>query len=553
MGNRSSRPSSTFQALQNLTSRDLAILLNILNLIASKWYALGLQLGLQYQQLRTVEHDYRKCEEQLREIIVGQEPPITWCDLTTALRSECVGENRLASEIEKRYVHNLPAQTATSNTSEDHTLSCAYRPTSPVPTPVSGYRSSNKLPTQPAVSVVPSLRLSTFSQSSHVNQPQPVTENYAVDHQSSLAHSPLMAFVEHVKTTYRSKNVERGTFVVKWPPTPSEVYINLVCIDRRVVGLRSEYDEITKAMVRHGNVDVILNATKGPIDFSEIAKDISISSKKVPLTPAAAEDEINLLDERRLILVEGAPGVGKSTFAWEFCRRWERGEIAQQYQLVLLLRLRDDRISKARCLQDLIYHPLEGIAEAACTEVVLSHDFHALIILEGFDELPDSCRNPKSIFMELIAGKLLPLATFLVTSRPWATQVIRQNYENCIHQHIEILGFTNLQITKYLGTTLSENKLHELNTYLDRHPQIRMGMYIPLNSAIVVTVFKESQTTGCALPTTLTELYTALARSLLLRYLCGHPVYETSAKFLQTFKDLPPAVYAKFLELCKLA
>ena len=49
-----------------------------------------------------------------------------------------------------------------------------------------------------------------------------------------------------------------------------------------------------------------------------------------------------------MILVEGAPGVDKSAIASEFCRRWEKGEIAQQYQLVLLLRLRDDRISKAK-------------------------------------------------------------------------------------------------------------------------------------------------------------------------------------------------------------
>ena len=36
---------------------------------------------------------------------------------------------------------------------------------------------------------------------------------------------------------------------------------------------------------------------------------------------------------------ERDPGVGKSTFAREFCRRWERGEMAWQYQLVLLLSL----------------------------------------------------------------------------------------------------------------------------------------------------------------------------------------------------------------------
>ena len=73
-----------------------------------------------------------------------------------------------------------------------------------------------------------------------------------------------------------------------------------------------------------------------------------------------------------MILVEGDSGVGKSRFAREFCRRWERGEIAQQYQLVLLLRLRDDRISKAKSLRDLIYHPLEGVPYAVSDELILS-------------------------------------------------------------------------------------------------------------------------------------------------------------------------------------
>ena len=350
-------------------------------------------------------------------------------------------------------------------------------------------------------------------------------------------------FIDYVKTIYRESEVERDTKVVKWPPTPSTVYINLVCINRKAMSVKSnEYAEITEAMVRDGNVDVI-NTDKAPIELSEIASGISIPSKRYTDSFATTE--------RRVILVEGAPGVGKSTFAREFCRRWERGEIAQQYQLVLLLRLRDDRISKAKTLKDLIYHPLEGVTQAVIESLALSRDFHALIILEGFDELPDHCRNDGSIFFQLIAGKLLPLATVLVTSRPWTTERIHWKYGNRIYQHIEILGFTSQQITEYIERTLPQDKVSDLRAYLEKHPQIRMGMYIPLNSAIVVTVYQESQESGCALPTTLTELYTALVRTLLLRYLHGQPQYETS--IIQTFYDLPPAVYTKFFTLCKLA
>ena len=365
---------------------------------------------------------------------------------------------------------------------------------------------------------------------------------------SSPVNSSIMQvvnqFIDYVKTIYRTSEVERDTRVVKWPPTPSTVYINLACINREnVSGKSREYAEITEAMVRHGNVDVI-RTKKGPIEFNEIARGISIPIGKLTHSKQA-------IQQKRVILVEGAPGVGKSTFAREFCRRWERGKIAQQYQLVLLLRLRDDRISKAKSLKDLIYHPLEGVARAVSEELILSYNFHTLIILEGFDELPDHCRDYRSIFFQLIAGELLPLATVLVTSRPWATERIRCNYENRIYQHIEILGFTSQQITEYIERTLLQDSVSDMKAYLEKHPQIRMGMYIPLNSAIVVTVYQESLKSGCALPTTLTELYTAMARTLLLRYLRGSHEHESVR--MHTFDDLPPAVYTKFFEVCRLA
>ena len=506
---------------QELTDNDLALLMNTLNPIASKCFALGLQLGMKYHQLHRIEYDYRRCEDQLRGIVserLKQESPLTWHDIVRALRADSVRENRLASEIENMFIHHLPP------------------PASLAP---QAYSSTDASLLTSTLQKRPHLQEAMMSYPTLPSTPSQYTSpvNYGI--------TPLVnQFIAYVKAVYKESEIERDTEVVKWPPTPSTVYINLACISRKSVSGKSrEYAEITEAMVRDGNVDVI-DTTKGPIEFAEIAKGISIPSGKLT-------HSLQAIQQKRVILVEGAPGVGKSTFAREFCRRWERGEIAQQYQLVLLLRLRDDRISQAKSLKDLIYHPLEGVSQAVSEELILPYNIHALIILEGFDELPDHCRNTQSLFFQLIAGKLLPLATVLVTSRPWATQGIRKNYENRIHQHIEILGFTSQQITEYIEGTLPQDKVSDLKAYLEKHPQIRMGMYIPLNSAIIVTVYQESQESGCALPSTLTELYTAMVQTLLLRYLCGHPQYETDT--IQTFKDLPPAVYTKFSEVCKLA
>ena len=64
---------------------------------------------------------------------------------------------------------------------------------------------------------------------------------------SSLYSSPVntgitpvvQQFIDYVKTIYRGCEVERDTKVVKWPPTPSTVYINLACINRKSISVKS--------------------------------------------------------------------------------------------------------------------------------------------------------------------------------------------------------------------------------------------------------------------------------------------------------------------------
>ena len=361
---------------------------------------------------------------------------------------------------------------------------------------------------------------------------------------SIAGYPPLVNnFISFVKTTYSSQNIFKCD---KWSLSPTVKFINLACIDRKCVKSR-EYNDVTKAMVMDGNVDAI-QETKGPIKFSEIAKGISL--------PSSGSEQV---DDRRLILVEGAPGVGKSTFAWEFCRKWMNGEIAQQYHLVLLLRLRDKRIREAKNLKDLFFnHSRPDESLAVYNELKNSQKFHALIILEGYDELPDSCRNdPSSVFNELISGKLLPLATVLVTSRPWATKNLRVKYECHIYQHIEVLGFTKKQIKEYVKETIPEQKVRSnFDSYLEKHPQIRSGMYIPLNSAIVVAVYKHSIENDLQnLPNTITELYSCCIEILIRRHLEHNTGLQGKNEVNLPAINLrvPSDMHRNFVHMCHLA
>ena len=372
--------------------------------------------------------------------------------------------------------------------------------------------------------------------------------------------SPMQQFVDYLKDTYKQSRIERSLDVLKWPPTPSKVFISLACIDRKHDVSKDEADEYTRAMIRDGNIDVVLKK-KESIEFADIGKNLLVTDSS-----------------ERVILVEGAPGVGKSTFAWEFCRRWERREIAQQYQLVLLLRLRDERMSSATDLQDLIYHPNTGVSHAVKCELVESHGVNTLIILEGFDELPDSQRKRCSIFLQLILGHLLLHATIMITSRPWATGKIMTKIEHRIFQHMEVLGFTEKSVLKYVTSVFAgegkktasakdqsvggpdkvseeaKKSIDDVMAYIGKYPQIKACMYIPLNAAIVVSIYQDSKKGKCILPKTLTELYYALTQILLLRYLYGHADYKEQEWNIDSFeKDLPDEVYKQLLTICKVA
>ena len=77
---------------------------------------------------------------------------------------------------------------------------------------------------------------------------------------------------------------------------------------------KEEADEFTKSTL-HGNIDDICKK-KQEVDFTQIGK-------LEDGTPA------------KLILVEGAPGIGKTTFSWKVCRKWAKGKILQEYGLVV--------------------------------------------------------------------------------------------------------------------------------------------------------------------------------------------------------------------------
>ena len=350
--------------------------------------------------------------------------------------------------------------------------------------------------------------------------------------------TPVKQYGSYLMDVYNSE----GRPVGIGPLAPAEKLLpfKLVVIEKEKE--KVSVDEFTRQYLRGDMDDVGFMDTefykKSPITFEDVGKTSSCH-------------------QRKLVLIEGAPGVGKTTFSWEFCRKWSRGEILQDHSLLLLLPLRDNNLKEAKTLSDLFYHPNSNLKQAVVEEVTSNQGQGVAIWLEAWDELDHEPREIASVFLDLIHGRILPLASIYVTSRPWASEYLRENCGPKITQHVEILTSAKDQIEHYMNKAEMEAQCGSFATkftdHLSSNPVIRAAMYTPVTAKMAVEVFTWSQHTESPPPTTMTELFTAFTLKTLVDYLSTHPVYHKQQLKITTFNDLPSDVSKQFQSLCRMA
>ena len=341
-------------------------------------------------------------------------------------------------------------------------------------------------------------------------------QNTIVSHTSS----DIGCYADYLKGVYENYSVCDDR---KFPPTPSQKYVNLAVVNHTP----RDIDEVMKYTL-YGNVEELIKS-KEKLSFEEILK----------------PNESRL----RFVLVEDPPGMGKSTLAWELCRRWDEIPHMRQYSLVVLLRLREKSVQQVQTVADLFYHVDSDLQQSVAKEVISTEGKGVLFILDGFDELPSGLKRD-GLLIDLIIGRTLPKSTVIVTSRPSATAELLGKCRSRVQKRVEILGFTQECVKEYASTVFSSEPemLDDFLTYISasNNPTINSLMYIPLNAAIVVEVYRNSKRIGGPIPKTLTQLYTLLCLTLIQRYL-------DNEQSLNRFTDLTEKYYRHFLDLSEVA
>ena len=316
-----------------------------------------------------------------------------------------------------------------------------------------------------------------------------------------------------------------------WPPEQPTSFTPLLLIHHQ--GNRTPAQVTTMAKLMHaGDIQKTFDTSKATKDIEEI------------LFPLEKSEEASF------VLIEGAPGIGKTILLKEIAYRWGNKQLLQKFELVLLICFRDPSLQQIKSVSNLLQLFYKGEDNAtkvvsACSEYLSKcGGKNITLLLDGYDEYPEHLQK-SSLIADIIKRQVLPHCGLVISSRPHASGHLHKQATI----RVDILGFTETEREHYIKQALPDqpHKIEELTQYLHQQPSVDSLCFIPFNMVVLLYLYK----LGIALPKNSTELYRHFICSTICRHLSKFAKPLTHD--ITDLTDLPEPYNRIIQELSKLS
>ena len=155
----------------------------------------------------------------------------------------------------------------------------------------------------------------------------------------------------------------------------------------------------------------------------------------------------------RTILIEGSPGMGKTTLSLKIAYDWAMGKMPEKFpsfQLVFLIKCRDMKCDILEAINDQLLSDEDSLNKKL-SKIMKEKKDKILLIVDGLDETPEGAEEH---VMKLLSRKYLKKCYVVATSRQEKGLEVRKYFDTLL----EIKGYSEddieLYIKRYFGDPL---------------------------------------------------------------------------------------------------
>ena len=330
-----------------------------------------------------------------------------------------------------------------------------------------------------------------------------------------------------------------------WPPEPPANFIPLLLVHYQGHHVRtSDQVNAMAELMYSGDIGKVASVTSDKLIVKHDIQGRATKEIEEILAPLEKNEGSSF------ILIEGAPGIGKSVLLKEIAYRWGNKQLLKTFELVLLVCLRDPFLEQIKSVSDLLQLFYKGEDDtkeviSACNKYLSKNGGKTLaLLLDGYDEYPENLQK-SSLIADIIKRQVLPCCGLVVSSRPHASG----HFHKQANIKVDILGFTETAREDYIKQALPSqpHKIKELTQYLHQQPSVDSITFIPFNMVILLYLYK----LGISLPRNSTELYRHFICFTICRHSSklGNPITDN----ITDLTNLPEPYSRIIKQLSKLA